>query len=413
MRTLITPGDDQAGSGGYLGPPMFAPDQRVPDLRLSLNESLHMVHREDWNAVARQAGPYLQYDHLLAIEDRMRPHMEFRYVVYYCMRNKPAGIACFQVVELEEHGSPYGEKIQRLGKHLGSRVLEERRVRCLVAGNVFHTGDHGSYFLHGVGPEQRLAIVADTLLRLEKGDSLRQRTPVLLMKDIVPPGTQVPKPPKGFHLMRTDAIMEMTVHPAWKSLDDYMGALNAKSRTRLKNVLKRSAGLEVRSLDPDAIEREAPRLQRLLDNILARSPYVLGRLNAAVFADHKRHLRDALLFNAYYVSNDLVGFSSAFVLDDALDAHYVGLDHAHNERFAVYQRMLVDHLASAIALGLPKVLFGRTAEQAKSNLGATPTAAYFYVRHRNPVVNRVVGPFLHSVQPSAFELRDPFKETAA
>lgn len=26
---------------------------RVPDLRLSLNESLHMVHREDWNTVAR------------------------------------------------------------------------------------------------------------------------------------------------------------------------------------------------------------------------------------------------------------------------------------------------------------------------------------------------------------------------
>ena len=70
--------------------------ERVPDLRLSLNESLHMVHREDWNTVARSAGPYLQYDHLLALEDRMGGGMEFRYVIYYskemCIRDSSCAV---------------------------------------------------------------------------------------------------------------------------------------------------------------------------------------------------------------------------------------------------------------------------------------------------------------------------------
>ena len=31
-----------------------------------------MIHREDWTHVAAGASPYLQYDHLLALEDAMK-----------------------------------------------------------------------------------------------------------------------------------------------------------------------------------------------------------------------------------------------------------------------------------------------------------------------------------------------------
>lgn len=387
---------------------------RVPDIRLSLNESLHMVHRADWNTVARSAGPYLQYDHLLALEDRMGPAMDFRYVIYYNARNRPIGIACFQVVELEDRGSTYGDKLCRLGKRLGSRMFEDRKVRCLVAGNVFHAGDHGSHFMEEVSTEQRIATVADTLLRLEKGDPFPTKASALVVKDIVPPDvTTIPSPPKGYHLMRTDVNMVMDTDPAWKDLEDYQAVLTAKARTRLKNVMKRSEALVVRVLDAAAIERSAPRLQTLLDNVLARSPFVMGRLNVSVYADWKRQLGDTLRFLSYELDGALVGFSSAFLHGDSLDAHYVGLDPEHNERYAVYQRILVDHLSSALVSGSARINFGRTAEQAKSNLGAVPEDMYFLVRHRNHVANKLIGPLLRSVQPATFELRNPFKRNAS
>ncbi|MBK6777949.1 MAG: hypothetical protein IPG74_19655 [Flavobacteriales bacterium] len=155
------------------------------------------------------------------------------------------GIACFQVVDLEDRGSTYGDKLCRLGKRVGSHLFEDRRVRCLVAGNVFHAGDHGSHFVDGIGMEQRIATVADTLLRLEKGDPFPTKASALVVKDIVPPSsnTTPPGPPKGYHLMRTDVNMVMAVDPSWKSLDDYQAALTAKARTRLKNVMKRSEAL--------------------------------------------------------------------------------------------------------------------------------------------------------------------------
>lgn len=67
----------------------------------------------------------------------MGADMEFRYVIYYSRTNRPVGIACFQVVDLEDRGSTYGDKLCHLGKRMGSRLFEDRRVRCLVSGNVF------------------------------------------------------------------------------------------------------------------------------------------------------------------------------------------------------------------------------------------------------------------------------------
>ncbi|MBK6832698.1 MAG: hypothetical protein IPG92_19070 [Flavobacteriales bacterium] len=109
----------------------------------------------------------------------------------------------------------------------------------------------------------------------------------------------------------------------------------------------------------------------------------------------------------------IIGFSSAFLHGSTLDAHYVGLDHEHNERHAVYQRMLVDHLVCGIQHKASSIIFGRTAEQAKSNLGAVPEDMYFLVRHRNAMANKLIGPLLRSVQPAEFELRNPFKRVTA
>jgi hypothetical protein len=46
-------------------------------------------------------------------------------------------------------------------------------------------------------------------------------------------------------------------------------------------------------------------------------------------------------------------------------------------------------------------------------LGAWPVGLLFYVKHRNRVANRIIGPFLRKVKPSAFEQRWPFRKGTA
>jgi hypothetical protein len=75
--------------------------------------------------------------------------------------------------------------------------------------------------------------------------------------------------------------------------------------------------------------------------------------------------------------------------------------------------MLVDLLECAMSKGSRRIIFGRTAEQAKSNLGAVPADMRFYVKHRNALANKLVGPFLRKLRPVPFEQRSPFKKEVA
>jgi hypothetical protein len=89
--------------------------------------------------------------------------------------------------------------------------------------------------------------------------------------------------------------------------------LTAKARTRLKNVMKRSEALQVRRLDGASDRTSCHVFKRCSTTVLARSPFVMGRLNVAVYADWKKQQGDALRFLSYELDGTIVGFSAAFL----------------------------------------------------------------------------------------------------
>ncbi|MCC6937800.1 MAG: hypothetical protein IT226_06220 [Flavobacteriales bacterium] len=388
---------------------------RTPTIRLSLHDSIHMIHREDWRIVTVDASPYLQYDHLLALEDAMSATMEFRYVIYYCEENLPMGVAYFQVVDVEDQGSRFQEKVCRLGKGIGKRVIKDMKVRTLVSGNVFHGGDLGSYFTKDIPAVDRLRIVEDTMCKLDKGGYCARTASILLFKEFGEDlsGATDYLIQRKYHRLEMDADMVIDLDPGWKGLDDYQEALTSKARTRIRSIRDRSAALKVRIMKPDEIRDASPRIQHLFEQVLDRSTFVHGRLNMTVFAPWVELHKDHLQFRGYFLNDELVGFSTAFILGNELDVQFVGIDYAHNTEHAIYQRMLVDLLDAGILGRLRRINFGRTAEQAKSNLGAQPMDLRFFVKHHSALANKLIGPFLRSVKPGAFEQRSPFKKVHA
>lgn len=394
---------------------MISPSDLATSVRTSLHDSIHMIHREDWAEVTVDASPYLQYDHLRALEDVMSAAMEFRYAIYYCPQNLPIGVAYFQVVELVDNGSAYREAVGRLGRGIGYRIIKDLKVRSLVSGNVFHCGDHGSFFKKGVSDAYRFMAVEDTMRKLDKGGYCTPIASVLLFKDLWPAQFEGAESlsKENYHPLAMDVNMVMDIDPAWRTLADYQEALTSKARTRIRAVISRSSALEVRSMTVEEIRISAPRLQELLDQVLARSPFTFGRLKVDVYAHWKEQLGDRLLFHGFFLNDELVGFNTAFVFNDTIDVQYVGFDYDLNAAHMIYQRMLVDVLEFAMDNQLRRINFGRTAEQTKSNLGALPVDMRFYVKHRNRLANKLVGPFLRSVKPETYEQRSPFKKIPA
>lgn len=386
----------------------------APKVRLIISDSVELLNKKDWDSVLDKEHLFLSTDYLRGLEHAMEASMEFRYVIYYCEQYTPIGIAYFQVVDLVDTGSKYADAVKKLGKAIGSKIVSELKVRSLVSGNVFHCGEYGFHFSDKVPSGERLALLENTANRLKQDGDLNSKVSIVVFKEFWPESFPKSEELVGmkYHMFRMDMNMMLDLDPSWEDMEDYLGALTSKSRTRIKSIYKRSIDLEFKDWGASEIRSHIGELDELFNNVLEKSSFTFGVLEMEAYAQWKESLGDKLLFQAVYCDARLVGFTSAFLNGEDLDVHYVGLEYTCNEEIGLYQRMLLEFLRYGIEKGVKRINYGRTAEQAKSSLGAVPVEMRLYTKHRNIIANKLIGPLMASVVPTEFELRSPFKKVS-
>lgn len=341
----------------------------------------------------------------------MAGSMEFRYAVFHCQEFKPIGVAYFQVLDVEDNGSEYGPGVRKLGKTIGSRIVQELKVRSLVCGNAFHSGAHGIHFIDAVPMDQQLLAVETAMHELRSDERLSIQPAVLLFKEFRKGNTEAAVlETKSYHPLAMDVNMVMDIDSSWGNLNGHFNALTSKGRTRSNMIRERSQALVIKDLSAEEITSFVPSMQRLFDQVLDHAPFIFGRLNVGVYPQWKAQCGENMMFHGFFLNGEMVGFNSAFVRGDTLDAHFVGIEYVLNKQYMIYQRMLFDLLEFALARGLRTINFGRAAEQAKSSIGAKPVDMLWYVKHRNALANSIIGPFIRRVKPGDFELRSPFRQ---
>jgi hypothetical protein len=88
----------------------------------------------------------------------------------------------------------------------------------------------------------------------------------------------------------------------------------------------------------------------------------------------------------------------------------LGMDYDANAAHAIYLNVLYDFVADAIARGCRRVVMGRTALEMKSAIGAAARSMACWMRHGNPVGNRLIAPLVAQLRPSEWTPRSPFKD---
>jgi predicted N-acyltransferase len=192
-------------------------------------------------------------------------------------------------------------------------------------------------------------------------------------------------------------------------MDDYLGSMKTKFRTRAKRVFKQSAEITIKTLTEADILENRSRISELFGNVIKKSDFSAGRLKTDVFELFKRNLKEKFSLRAFYLDDEMVGFSTSFLNGDILEANYVGLDYKYNNEKSVYQRILYDYVEQSLKYKLKELHLGRTAELIKSSIGAIPKNMTLYAKHRNSIHNMLLKPIIESISPSEFELRKPFK----
>jgi hypothetical protein len=100
---------------------------------------------------------------------------------------------------------------------------------------------------------------------------------------------------------------------------------------------------------------------------------------------------------------------TAVICGDRCEAHIVGLDYEFNRDYGIYQRMLYDYVEIAIERRCSYLVFGRTAAEIKSSVGAFPVDLTVLMRHRKRISNTLLSLILTYVKPSVFPQRQPYQ----
>lgn len=211
-----------------------------------------------------------------------------------------------------------------------------------------------------------------------------------------------------FSKIEVEEEMVLEINDKWMVLDNYISDLRKKYRNKVKRNIYLSSTIEIRSLDSNDLVSYADDMQDLFAQVINESRFTGPLFNINSFSLLVK--KDIFKVYGYFLNGNLVGFSSEIHQGRTLYSYYAGFDRSLNKTYSIYARILIESINNAIELRMNKVVFGRTANEFKSNFGAIPTKSYIYVRFKNRYLNIVFKPIFKRLKIKSWVRRDPFRK---
>ena len=304
---------------------------------------------------------------------------------------------------------------------LAVRKWLARRVhfQTLIVGNLLLTGENSYWFDNQlVTDEDKNNFLSNGIQFVKKilsEENIFIKS--VFIKDFFEPQKSLIT--EGYNEFQVEPNFIMPIHAVWHSFEHYLEALSSKYRVRAKRAFKKLQGIEKKEFNEERIIANKLKINALYRNIADKSSFNLVDLNEDYFVEMKRQLGDKFRFFGYYTergdnnnsSPELVGFFTTIQNREVLEAHFLGYDESLNHSHQIYLNFLFDIIKNGVDNQSKSIVFARTAHEIKSSVGAQAHDMYLYMRHENPIINRLLPYFLKILSPREdWQPRQPFKE---
>jgi predicted N-acyltransferase len=169
-----------------------------------------------------------------------------------------------------------------------------------------------------------------------------------------------------------DMTMTLNIDPRWISFEDYLKSLSKKYKKRSEKILEAGKGIVRYKMNENEIEQNLTRIGELFENVVSKQVLQLSLIDKNYFKEIKKTFPETFSFIGYYFENKLVAFATYIEHNDELEIHYIGIDYNYNDKLKLYFNILLDSINNAIIQKKSFLELGRTAREAKANVGAKP-----------------------------------------
>jgi hypothetical protein len=346
---------------------------------------------------------HLQSRHLLAFEKSNIEDVENNYIQVF-LKDKLVGVVYLQQFIFQHKHLNFSNDKQIKSRLI--KLLLPKRLLLLVCGHLFRIGYQGFYFKN----EAHNNLVFDAIELFKQQNKYKPCG--IIIKDCAEVFVEQQSKVFDYHFFNGDVTMEIHRRAHWKTFDDYLKDLHKKYLQRAKKIIKAFDGIEQRLLSANEIIENKVAIEKLYWNVVNKQTIKLGTVNANYFYELKNDLGDNFEFYALYKNNLMIGFYTFIFYETEMETHFIGLDYEENKTHSIYFNILFFGIQKMIERQYHKLELGRTAKEAKVNVGALPKQIFNYINVKNKLAKITLNYFLkrfNAVEDNKQTERNPLK----
>ena len=363
-----------------------------------------------WDEVAHE-NAFLQTPYLKVLEESAPTNMQCFYVGIF-EKNSLIGVALAQYLDLNKLES-FGERDQCIKTFIRNFIFKNFASHALFLGNNMITGQNSYTFnkeINAITIAEILSKCAVEITKFFKKQDIKIH--IVSFKDFYQESaTELKK--STFSLLyefNTQPNMIFELQNQWKTNTEYIEALTKKYRDQYKRAHKKFEGIKTRELSLDEIILEENRIYELYLHVAKNAPFNTFFLAKNHFSSFKRQCGPKFILVGYYLKNELVGFHTLLVNGKTLETYFLGYNEQIQKEKMLYLNMLYNMTQFGIENQFKKIIFGRTALEIKSSIGAKPVIMSGFIYHTNKWINRILPKIFPNLEPSlVWQQRHPFK----
>lgn len=360
----------------------------------------------DWNYVIGQQNIMLSEEYFRVLEESKPTNMKYSFVGFFSDEDLIGG-ALFQYLNFIEHKSfQKGEMLCSIRNFLAKQLSKD----VMILGNNMLTGQNGFYFDASKIPTEKAILL---LNEASKGVSnVFGKTSLVIYKDYQKSFLKNfdKEKFKSFYRFSVQPNMILNIKPEWKTFEDYSNDLSKKYRARLKSAKKKIEGIQKTELDIHSIKKYQNEMNILYQNVAENAPFNTFFLTKNHFESMKQNLQENFKVFGYFFNEKLIGFYTLILNNNDIDTYFLGYDKEIQKEKQIYLNMLFDMTEFGISNQSKRIVFGRTALEIKSTIGAEPVEIFGLIKHNNKAINPFMEKIFTSLNPKVGWIqRKPFK----
>ena len=365
---------------------------------------------ENWNAVAAE-NHFLQIPYLKVLELSAPTNMQCFYIGYY-ENATLIGVSLAQYLDLNKLES-FGERDNCFKTYIRNFIFRNFASHTLFIGNNMITGQNSFIFNKKISFEDVSHVLMQSSQELvkyfkQKGIKIH----LVSFKDFYQDCATAFKNHAfaKVYEFNTQPNMVFELPSNWLTAEDYYNSFSKKYRDQYKRAHKKFDGILVKELEIDEVVHYEARINELYHYVAKNAPFNTFFLAENHFSTFKKQCGNGFKIFGYFLDDKLIGFHSVLLNDTVLETYFLGYDDQVQKEKMLYLNMLYNMTEFGITHQFKKIIFGRTALEIKSSIGATPVMMSGFIYHRNKLVNKFLGKIFKNLEPeTVWQQRHPFK----